>query len=352
MKESALRILLFGDTHLGYDHSFQPRIQRRRRGPDFLENFYRVLSYARKEGVDLLVHGGDLFFRSKIPKRLIPLVYDPLLELAETGLPIFLIPGNHERSRFPTPILLAHPNIHVFAEPSTHLAQIKDYRILLAGFPFWRSNLKDNFRNLLAATGWQKEKADLHLLCLHQIFRGAQVEGYTFRGGPDVVSQKWVPDQFQAVLSGHIHRFQVLPHFWACQRYCPPVIYPGSTERTSFMEKSEVKGFCVLHFIAGFNGLQLQNINFVPLPTRPMLDIHIPAQFDNTVDLGDLVRKELLQIPKDAIVRLKLPEGMPSWATDFLTSRRLRALSPATMNVQLQRPRLESRSLSEVSSPV
>ena len=38
-----IRILFLADTHLGLDLPFRPRIQRRRRGPEFFTNFERAL---------------------------------------------------------------------------------------------------------------------------------------------------------------------------------------------------------------------------------------------------------------------------------------------------------------------
>jgi hypothetical protein len=37
-----IRILLIADTHLGFDLPFRPRINRRRKGPDFFANFERA----------------------------------------------------------------------------------------------------------------------------------------------------------------------------------------------------------------------------------------------------------------------------------------------------------------------
>jgi hypothetical protein len=34
-----IRILLIADTHLGFDLPFRPRINQRRRGPDFFRQF-------------------------------------------------------------------------------------------------------------------------------------------------------------------------------------------------------------------------------------------------------------------------------------------------------------------------
>ena len=68
-----VRILLLADTHLGFDSPPHPRVTRRRRGPDFFANFERALQPARRGEVDLVVHGGDLFFRSKVPAALVGL---------------------------------------------------------------------------------------------------------------------------------------------------------------------------------------------------------------------------------------------------------------------------------------
>ena len=37
-----IRILFLADTHLGFDLAFRPRIERRRRGPEFFANFFRL----------------------------------------------------------------------------------------------------------------------------------------------------------------------------------------------------------------------------------------------------------------------------------------------------------------------
>ncbi len=60
-----LRVLLLADTHLGFDLPWKPRVERRRRGPDFFANYRRALAPARRGEVDLVVHGGDVLFGSK-----------------------------------------------------------------------------------------------------------------------------------------------------------------------------------------------------------------------------------------------------------------------------------------------
>ena len=65
-----IRILCIADTHLGFDYPFQPRINIGRRGSDFFSNYNKALEPAFNGIVDCVVHGGDIFYRSKV--RIIP----------------------------------------------------------------------------------------------------------------------------------------------------------------------------------------------------------------------------------------------------------------------------------------
>jgi len=104
------RLLFLADTHLGFDWPAHPRIKRRRRGPDFFKAFDTVLAAARHHNVDAIIHGGDLFFRSKLPTGLVEKVFEPILGVAKEGIPIYLVPGNHERSIIPRTLFTDHPN--------------------------------------------------------------------------------------------------------------------------------------------------------------------------------------------------------------------------------------------------
>ena len=111
-----IRILFLADTHLGFDLPFRPRIQRRRRGPEFFANFKRALQPAVKGRVDCVVHGGDLLFRSKVPPRLVSMAFEPLKQVADRGIPVYLVPGNHERSVIPHRSQAEHPEIHILID--------------------------------------------------------------------------------------------------------------------------------------------------------------------------------------------------------------------------------------------
>jgi DNA repair exonuclease SbcCD nuclease subunit len=114
-----VRVLLLADTHLGFDLAFRPRIERRRRGPEFFANFQRALQPALDGRVDCVVHGGDLLFHSRVPARLVGMAFEPLKRVADSGTPVYLVPGNHERSAIPHRHLGEHPHIHIFDRPVT-----------------------------------------------------------------------------------------------------------------------------------------------------------------------------------------------------------------------------------------
>ena len=326
-----IRILLVADTHLGFDLPFRPRIKRRRRGPDFFANFQRALLPALKGEVDAAVHGGDVLYRSKVPARLVEMAFEPLKQVAGGGVPVYLVPGNHERSAVPHGHLAAHPNIHLFDRPRTYRLQTANGSLALAGFPFVRTGIRKDFLNLLGQTGWQRYQADTRVLCIHQSVDGAVVGpvGYTFRYAHDVIRTGDIPPGFAAVMAGHIHRFQVVQKDLKGKALDAPVFYPGSIERTSFAEKDEPKGYLILEFEAG----ALRRWAFHELPARPMHQLDLHAAGMHAHQIRSWVRSRLYEIPADSVVKLKVYGKISAEAMAAFRAPALRELAPETMNI-------------------
>jgi DNA repair exonuclease SbcCD nuclease subunit len=331
-----IRILLIADTHLGFDLPFRPRIKRRRRGPDFFANFERALRPALKGEVDAVVHGGDILYRSKVPPRLVELAFEPLKQVAGSGTPVYLVPGNHERAAIPHAHLAAHPNIHLFDHPRTYILETPGGSLALAGFPFVRTGIRNNFLNIVAQTRWQQAKVDVYALCIHQSVDGASVgpRDYTFRYAHDVIRIGEIPSVFSAVLAGHIHCFQVLTKDLKGATLRTPVFYPGSIERTSFAEKNEKKGYLMLEFETkrNFPGA-LKRWRFHKLPARPMIQLELHAAGMNGPAIRAWIQSRLFQIPPDSIVKLRVHGKIPEAAMAVFSAPTLRALAPEKMNL-------------------
>lgn len=332
----SLRIVLLADTHLGFDYPIRPRVQRRRRGLDFFDNFHRVLDFARQTRPHLVVHGGDLFFRARIPKKIVQMVYEDLFDFAQVGIPIIIIPGNHERSILPASLFLNHPNIFIFDKPATFEFQMDVGKISLSGFPCQRSSIRDKFSELLIKSGWYENRNGLKLLCIHQTVEGAQVgpSDFTFRAGKDVIPQRALPQDATAVLAGHIHRQQILGGGVKYGTRIPVVVYPGSIERTSFAERGERKGFYELNFSQPNGDVwAIKRMDFIELPARSMEDLYLDDTV-SVVNLLDYVKARIAIMPQDAIVRIKCDPDLDPQVRRELTSSFLREVMPATMNYQ------------------
>jgi DNA repair exonuclease SbcCD nuclease subunit len=331
-----IRILLVADTHLGFDLPFRPRIKRRRRGPDFFANFERALKPAISGEVDAVVHGGDLLYRSKVPARLVEMAFEPLKRVADAGVPVYLVPGNHERSAIPYGDLVAHANIHVFDHPRTFILQTPHGSLALAGFPFVRTGIRRDFLNIVEQTGCRRAKADIRVLCLHQSVDGATVgsSSYVFRYGHDVVRIADIPRQFCAILAGHIHRFQVLHKDLKGKPLAAPFFYPGSIERTSFAEKDDKKGYLILEFDTKVRSSgTLRNWTFHQLPVRPMVQLELHAAGMNASQIQLWIQCHLYEIPPDSIVKLKVHGKVSEEAMAVFSAPALRGLAPETMNI-------------------
>ncbi len=341
----SLRVLLVADTHLGFDLPHRPRVERRRRGPDFFANFERALAPARRGEVDLVVHGGDVLFRSRVRGELVHRAFTPLIEVASGGVPVVVVPGNHERSSIPFPLLAAHPEVHILDRPRTVALELAGHRVAVSGFPFQRDDVAGRFADLVRDTAWSDRPASIRLLCLHQTVEGARVgpSGYTFRRGRDVVRSGDIPAGFAAVLAGHIHRRQVLTTDLGGRSLAAPVLYPGSIERTSVAERDEPKGYMILEVVPDRTGGDLADWSFVELPTRPMIDLEIRVDGVDSRHLSHRLLRAFASIDADAVVRLGLLGEPEPEARELLSSRSLRALAPSTMTLSLRRPQRSAR---------
>jgi DNA repair exonuclease SbcCD nuclease subunit len=312
-----------------------------------MANFERALQPALDGEVDLVVHGGDLFYRSKVPAALVEMAMDPLVRVAEAGVPVYLVPGNHERSRIPLHLWTGHPNLHIFHQPTTFLCQLPELSIALAGFPFARK-IGGRFAELVDQTGYRSIEADLRLLCLHQTVEGSQVGpgDFTFRAGPEVIRGADISGDFQAVLAGHIHRSQLLTQELGGRPLAAAVIYSGSVERTSFAERHEDKHYALVN-ITFHPGLGRPNVQvtFVPLPARPMVLAVIDAGGLNDQALAKKIRGALSGLDPNAVVRVRLTDLSPERQIG-ISAATLRSLAPPTMNVSLA----YDRSLNHIST--
>jgi DNA repair exonuclease SbcCD nuclease subunit len=332
-----IRILFVADTHLGFDLPTRARIERRRRGHDFLANYASALRPALDGQVDLVVHGGDVFNRSRVATSVAWQAFDPLVRVAEKGIPVFVVPGNHERGRIPQIRFARHAGIHLFDRPRTFTVDVRGVQVAIAGFPSERHDVRTKFVDLVAITGWRTVPANVRLLCMHQCVEGATVgpNDFTFTTASDVIRGRDVPAGFSAVLSGHIHRHQVLTKDLRGLPMAAPVLYPGSIERTSIAEADEEKGFMVVEVACDGSDARV-SWQFHPLPARPLVRRDVEIDGLTGAALESAIRIVIAEVPADAVLTIRVVGAVDDDGRRVLSAANLRRLAPPSMNVELR----------------
>lgn len=244
-----MRILQISDTHLGTTwHTRGPSDWCR--AEDHHRALRLALEPALREEVDLVIHAGDVFHRSRPPQRWMLAAGDLFREVARR-VPVIGIAGNHDRRGIRR--WLPHASLGFVDQPT----RVVHGGVAIALVPFCR----EPERFLAGAT--QAVGGGVDLLVMHQAPHGSRVPGLTFRAGEqrDTIGAAHMPRGVRWAACGHIHPRQVVALGGTT------VVCGGSTERTSFSEAHEVKGSVLWAF-----GRQITP-TFVDHATRAMGDV-------------------------------------------------------------------------------
>lgn len=153
----------------------------------------------------------------------------------------------------------------------------------------------------------------------------------------DVIRTADLPQDVALVLSGHIHRHQVLRPAGR-----PPVIYAGSVERTSFAETPETKGFVVFQLTRSGLG----PFEFRPLPARPMATRTLSFEDIPGSEVRARLAAGIESTPEDAVVQLRVTGAVPS----MLTAAMLRTVAGTrTVTLAIRTPDRRKDEESEIA---
>jgi DNA repair protein SbcD/Mre11 len=327
-----MKFIHTADTHLGFEvirTTPSDDAGRRRRAQAVLENFVTVLDHAMTVEADLFIHSGDLFNKYYIPREKLDELVSPVTSLSEAGIPLVIIPGNHERSEFPFDLFHGIPGVYVLDRPKSLLFTLGGYEVGIAGFPFIREDSRRTFLKALDETEYRDLRSDFNILVTHQTFDEAMVgpAGYRFNAGrSDTVSRKMVPPDFEYIAAGHIHRYQKLPH---PLRPGLSFVYPGSTQRMSFAEVDEEKGF-----VEGEAVNNRVETRFIPLPAWDMEIVEIEAAGRSPNEVEKDIRGQFWRFSQDLVIRFNLTGGTGAGDYPEVDFHRLRAEMPSVLECQ------------------
>lgn len=265
-----MRILSLADTHFGYVYG-RTSSARSQTSNQMFDVFSDSIEYAKKNKIDLILHGGDFFNRSNPKKKVVSRAYELVESLISENIGFICVPGNHDRSKLPETLLGYYMrNVHFINKFTT----IELDEITIIGFPYINQNPKNVYKRITKFANKNQDK-QIILLC-HQLFDGAKFgpHNYVFRNRIDALQTFTLPWNILFTLTGHIHRAQSLTDM--------NVFYPGSLERTSFMEIVEPKGFLDIIIEDG-----TVDIQFIENSSLPMEVIEI--ELDESLSISSLL---------------------------------------------------------------
>jgi DNA repair exonuclease SbcCD nuclease subunit len=322
---STLRLLHVADTHLDAFFPAQGAAARLRRASQLVDRFHSAVTknagFSGGRPADLCILAGDVFDNPRPSAAALAGASGPLLSLAAQDLPVFIVPGNHDRVAVSHSILLTHPRIHLFAQPGSVLVNVRGLRVRIIGIPWQRT--AQAFLGALAETYKQHAPADVVILACHQAFRGAVCGAHDFRftRGDDVIDPADLPPDISYVAAGHVHRYQSLTggRHGSCQ-----IVYAGSTDRMSFAERDEAKGCVVATWENG-----LVSHEFRAHPVRPMQVVPLDVTGLDAAGLRRRLDDTIMALPPEAMAELRLTgETTPDVVRGLRLTSHARRLRP------------------------
>jgi len=321
-----MKVLHLADTHLGYS-AYRKATEEgiNQREIDVYDAFTQCIDYAVKTKPDLVLHAGDLFDSVRPTNRAITVAIQQILRLSQENIPFIVISGNHE-----TPRLKETGNIFTIFEHLDHVYPIHDNRyeiislqtknetVMIHAIPQCQSpkEFDVNFKKIAI-----DKKVEYNFLLAHGAVAG--IKEFRMNEFNELfIPVKNIQQNFDYIALGHYHMYTKLRE---------NAFYAGSTERLSFTEAGNQKGFLEIDL-----GQKLRH-KFIPVNTRSMVDV--PPLDCSALRAEQIMRKikeTILSIePKDKIIRIRL-ENIPSHVQRGMDFRQLRTLSKTAVHFEIK----------------
>ena len=296
-----LKIVHLADTHLGF--SAYRKITKdglNQREVDVYDAFRKAVDKILEIKPDLIIHAGDLFDSVRPNNRAIKFALNQLLRISKNNIPMIVIAGNHETPKLSETghifSIFEHiENVYpVYNEYRRIYLDLKGKKVSIFCVPQFKN--KDEFNDALNSLKMdfsKKGDEDYRILTAHV----GTVGLYEFR--MNEFNEQLIPvgilkSDFDYIALGHFHRFV---------KIFDNAFYSGSTERFSFTEANEKKGFVEV-ILEDEKPL----VNFIPLETRDMIDFDaIDCTNKNSGEIIKSIREVVEKKDiKDRIVRINL----------------------------------------------
>ena len=286
-----MKILHVSDSHLGYSayrKSTKEGINQREM--DAYDAFKQFVDYGLKTKPDLIIHAGDLFDAVRPNNRAITFAIKQILRLSEKNIPFIVIAGNHEHPKLRETghifSIFDHiKNVYpIYNEKYEKLDfEIESKKISIHAIP--QSSNKKDFDSEIKKLK-KNSKSDYNIFVAHGAVTG--VKAFSMNEFNELfIPTNTLSKDFDYIALGHYHSYTKL---------AKNAFYSGSTERFTFTDAGEEKGFIELELKEG----KLKH-KFIPLKVRAMVDT-------KPIKCSNLRLEEVMKKIKETVKEIKPKE--------------------------------------------
>jgi DNA repair exonuclease SbcCD nuclease subunit len=253
-----LRVAHLADTHLGYSAygRADPESGRNQRAVDIERSFEAAISDILAQGVDLVVHAGDVFHHTRPSWSTLAHFVRQMRRLETAGIPSLVIAGNHDTPRLRTTgsvfglLALALPGVEFITGYETGSRLFSELGVRVHGIPHGSLTNPDPPEILL-------DPRARNIGVTH-----GTAPGYTIRAGREAgeieLPGHLLDIRFDYVALGHEHlRGPAGSNAW----------YSGATERMSWRDEAAQPGYALVTL--GDPG-SVPRVDYRDVPARPM----------------------------------------------------------------------------------
>ncbi len=326
-----MRFVHIADTHIGYSAytAMDPETGRNQREVDIENAFRQAVDRILEIRPDFVIHAGDLFHTVRPSNRAIGFAMEEIARITDAGIPFIVIAGNHSAPRMRETgsvfrIISKVPGVRAFYRERYETLEIGDTMLHLLPHVHGGERFKEQ-----AGLMRPSDRHRYNIAVLHSGVEGLKAFKYsTGEANEDLIGMGELHEGFDYIAFGHYHEFTKLGE---------RAYYSGATERLSFNDVGQSKGFIVVDVCP-------LKVEFQSLNIRPMMDLPpIDAKGKRAPEIMEDIVDRTEQIVDGAIVRLRINRIERAQYLS-LDSRRIKGLFSGALHFEMQVSQGESTS--------